>query len=358
MIAGTLEIQLLANMARLREDMQNAQRAVGDAMRSIESVVNVAKAAFVAFTGVASINAFKGMIQGSIEATASLYDMSLQTGASVASLTAFRSIAVTTDTTIQGVAGAMNKLAKGMAVANEDSKGIGQAVQALGLDFNKLKNMKPEDQMMAVAKAMDGFQDGAGKSAAAMTLFGKEGAKMLPFFKDLADASDDFKKSMTEQEIAAKKAQAAMADDYADNIAKIKESSEILKREIAHAMLPALHQASQALLDVNKEAGGLKQGIKDLSDDGSINNWTRSAIFGVTYVMDAFEGLKAVITSVGKMAAANVALMVENASMAWNVFTGLTPLSHTLNRTEASGWRTAVSSTRGGRPPYFRALLR
>lgn len=342
MIAGTLEIQLLANMARLREDMQNAQRAVGDAMRSIESVVNVAKAAFVAFTGVASINAFKGMIQGSIEATASLYDMSLQTGASVASLTAFRSIAVTTDTTIQGVAGAMNKLAKGMAVANEDSKGIGQAVQALGLDFNKLKNMKPEDQMMAVAKAMDGFQDGAGKSAAAMTLFGKEGAKMLPFFKDLADASDDFKKSMTEQEIAAKKAQAAMADDYADNIAKIKESSEILKREIAHAMLPALHQASQALLDVNKEAGGLKQGIKDLSDDGSINNWTRSAIFGVTYVMDAFEGLKAVITSVGKMAAANVALMVENASMAWNVFTGLLGKEPVINIITASMARQKV----------------
>lgn len=45
MIAGTLEIQLLADMARLRSDMDDAKRAVGGAMDSIERSVGVAKTA-------------------------------------------------------------------------------------------------------------------------------------------------------------------------------------------------------------------------------------------------------------------------------------------------------------------------
>ncbi|MCL5459882.1 hypothetical protein M3M33_14695, partial [Loigolactobacillus coryniformis] len=87
------------------------------------------------------------------------------------------------------------------------------------------------------------------------------------------------------------------------------------------AMDTSFFHASEAFIDVNKGAGGVKKGISDLSADGSITNWARAAILGVTYVMDGFEALKIVIQSVGKAVGANIAIMVENASMAWNVFT-------------------------------------
>jgi tape measure domain-containing protein len=45
MIAGSLEIQLLANMARLQKDMDGARRSVSGAMESIEKAVGAAKAA-------------------------------------------------------------------------------------------------------------------------------------------------------------------------------------------------------------------------------------------------------------------------------------------------------------------------
>lgn len=311
MIAGTLEIQLLANMARLQKDMDDAKSVVGNAMKSIETAVGYAKTALVAFAGVATFDAFKGMIKGSIEATAGLHDMAIQTGASVAALGAFRSVASTTSTSIEGIAGAMNKMAKVMAGAGEDSKGAGQAVKSLGLDFVALKGMKPEDQMLAVAKAMDGFQDGAGKSAVAMTLFGKEGAKMLPFLKDLADESDAVAAKMTEQQVAAKAAQAAMADDYGDNLIKIQKASDAWRKDLAMGMLPALYEATQAFRDVTTGVGGVKEGISKLSADGSIAEWTRSAITGVTYVMDVFEGLKAVVVSVGHFIGAAAAQLID-----------------------------------------------
>jgi tape measure domain-containing protein len=51
-IAGTLEIQLLANVARLQNDLDKATRSVGGAMGNIEKSVNTAK------------NAFRGLVGG------------------------------------------------------------------------------------------------------------------------------------------------------------------------------------------------------------------------------------------------------------------------------------------------------
>ncbi len=42
-IAGTLEIQLFANLARIRQDMDQARQIVGNAMKGVESAVNSAK---------------------------------------------------------------------------------------------------------------------------------------------------------------------------------------------------------------------------------------------------------------------------------------------------------------------------
>jgi hypothetical protein len=312
MIAGELEIRLMADIARIRRDMDDARRVVGGAMGDISRVVDVAKKAFIAFAGAASVGAFAGMIKGSIDAAGGMHDLSIQTGASVASLMAFRAVAVTSDTTIQGIGAAMNKLAKQMAVANEESKGTGQAIQAIGLDFAALKSMAPDQQMLTIAKALDHFQDGAGKSAVAMTLFGKEGAKMLPFLKDLADEADSVTASLTDQQVKAKAAQAAMADDFGDNLAKIKKASDQWKKDLAMGMLPALYEASDAFLKVTTGASSFKDGIAKLSADGTFASWTRVAIIGVTYLIDAFEGVGRIVKAVGLSIGATLAIAVQN----------------------------------------------
>jgi len=48
MIAGALEVQMFANLARLQSDMTQAKGMVGTAMSSVEQAVNAAKAAFAA----------------------------------------------------------------------------------------------------------------------------------------------------------------------------------------------------------------------------------------------------------------------------------------------------------------------
>jgi hypothetical protein len=258
-----------------------------------------------------SVAALTGVVNSSIEAAAGMHDLSIQTGASVASLMAFKSVASTSETTLDGIGAAMNKMAKGMSVANEESAGVGAAVRALGLDFAALKNEKPDQQMLDVADALDKFQDGAGKSAVAMTLFGKEGAKMLPFLADLADESEAVRAKLTDQQVQMKAAQAAMADDFSDNLTKIKKSGESWKKDVSMGMLPALYELSGAFYEVTNQAGGFKDHVTQLAQDGTFANWTRAAITGVTYLADAAEGTYRVVKAIGITLAAMWAGTIE-----------------------------------------------
>jgi hypothetical protein len=296
MIAGSLEIQLLANIARLQADMDRARQVVGGAMDRIGNSVETVKNAFKGFIAleaiqylIAFVKGVRDMFLGSIDAAAGMNDLAIQTGASAAALMAFKEIGATSDTTVESMVGAMGKLAKGMAVATEESKGLPQALKAIGIDFDALKAMSPDQQMIAIAKGFDQFADGAGKSAAAMAIYGKEGMKMLPFLADLAAESDSVTKALTAQEIASKASLAGMSDSFGDNMTKIGQSMNESRKAISFGMLPALFEMSEAFKAVMTESGGVKDLIAGLAADGTITKWARSGAIGLTYLLDGFE---------------------------------------------------------------------
>lgn len=299
MDAGTLQLKLMADISDLVSKMATAKENVSSSMNAMTGAIDFAKGALIGLIGVGSVGAFATMIKGSIDATGALKDFATQTGASEAALGEFRKMGSYTDTSIDSITGSMGKLSKNMVAGTEDSKGAGIAIKALGLDFNTIRAMKPEDQMLAIAGSMNTFADGADKSAVAQALFGKEGAKLLPFLKDLGEDAAAITTKLTDQEIALKKTQAAMADAFGDNLNTIRKNSESWKKDLAMGMTPALYEASQAFLDVSKTTSGLKGEISTLSKDGSITDWTRSSITVLTYLMDGFSGVGTVVKSVG-----------------------------------------------------------
>jgi hypothetical protein len=310
------------------------------ALQGISNLSGKLKGVLAGVVAGLSINAFTGMVDSAVEAAAGMHDLSIQTGASVASLMAFKSVASTSETTIDGIGTAMNKLAKGMAVSTEESAGMGQAIKAIGLDFGTLKSMKPDQQMLEVAKALDQFQDGAGKSAVAMTLFGKEGAKMLPFLGDLAGEAEAVTAKLTEQQVQAKAATAAMADDFSDNLTKIKKEGQSWKKDIAMGMLPALYELSTAFYDVTTGASGMKGEIGQLSQDGTFADWTRVAITGVTYLSDAVQVVARVVKGTGMVIGAALAQVMSSV-------TGVSgALSHLVHGEYSQAWDTMKGMVR------------
>lgn len=210
----------------------------------------------IASAGIASVAGFANMISSAIEAKARLRDLSLQTNISVEALASMGKVGKYSHTSLDDIAAASNKLSKALFSQNEDSKGAAQAIAALGLDFNKFKQLRPEEQMLAVAKALDTFQDGSEKSAAAMLLFGKQGAQLLPFLKELAERGLQVTKETT--------ASAEQAKKYEDNLIALKAAGEEWKKTLVNEMLPSLLEFSNKLIDGRKAYGEWFDFIADI----------------------------------------------------------------------------------------------
>lgn len=246
---GSLVIDMSANLGKLTSDMAQAKSTVNSAMKDIQAAVDQAKKAFIALTGVASVDALKGMIMGAIDGAANLNKLSIQAGITVERLSALAAVGKATSTSADTIAAASNKMSKALAAQNEDSAGAARALKALGLSFSDFQNMSPDERMVAVAKAMNGFQDGASKSAAAMLLMGKSGAEMLPFLRDLAEKGELHAKTTT--------AQAEAAHEFEKQLGLLKTQGEAWRKSLAMTILPTLNDIAEALLTVKKNTAAL-----------------------------------------------------------------------------------------------------
>lgn len=253
---GTLNIEIATNVARIKADMDTAKQTISTAMKDVEQYVGYAKTALIGLIGFGSVASFKGMIDSAIEGRARLYQLSIQTGISVEALGAMAKVGKYTGTSIDEITTATNKLSKALFVQNEDSKGAAQVIKNLGLDFNKFKELKPEERMLALAKAMDKFGDGGGKSATAMILLGKAGAEMLLFLKELAEKNELVGKVTGES--------GKQAHEYEKNLKEIAGAGEIWKRELIDGILPTLLEVTRELINGRKAYGGYWAALKDI----------------------------------------------------------------------------------------------
>lgn len=129
-----------------------------------------------------------------------------------------------------------SEMDKNLTAAGEKGKGAGRALAALGIDFNSFIKLKLEEEMLAIAKAMDNFADGNGKVAVAQALWGKEGAKNRVFMKDLATAGDIQAKMTSEQ--------AEESKNLTENWIRARSSGEAWEKVLAGGMTPALNIAA------------------------------------------------------------------------------------------------------------------
>jgi hypothetical protein len=95
---------------------------------------------------------------------------------------------------IESVSSAFGKLQKTLAGADEESRAATEALGRLGVSFADLENLSPEEQIRLVGEKLQDIEDPAKRTAAAMQIFGKSGADLLPFFANLGPAADDIER--------------------------------------------------------------------------------------------------------------------------------------------------------------------
>jgi hypothetical protein len=298
--------KIAAELGAIKKGFQDAVVPLQDLtikVGSLESNLNRAQASALSLgkgliLGAAagmSIDAIAKKINGVIESMATLKTVSEKTGSSVENLSKLSFVAKQSGSDLDSVAAALAKMSKGMAGADDETKGAGRALAFLGISAkDSAGNLKdPAEMFVEIAKKLDGYQDGAGKAAIAQALFSKAGADMLPTLKLIGEQGDIVAK-VTD-------AQATAARQYQRDLAKLEAQKNAVFKTIATALLPTMTDFAGAMLDASRNTNLANSAVKDLAKNDGITDWADAASMGLARVLDVIitipRALKAISSS-------------------------------------------------------------
>jgi lambda family phage tail tape measure protein len=268
-------------------------------------------------------------------------ELSDTTGASAEGIASLAPAAQMSGVSLQTVASAMQKVALNLAKTDDESANVARGLGAIGIELDTFKKLKPEEQMELVAKQLDGFADGAGKTAVAMQIFGKSGAELMPFFNDLAEAGGR-QITLTQQQIE-------MADEYAKMQQRLGVELKTLTMIAVAQSAPAMSALSMAFNDTLKEMLGLDTAASDLAKNDGIASFATGAarvlakvVDGAQYVIRAFESIG---TSVGALAA--MVATAFDSGMSWSQrWEAIKNINSQVNKDLADIWAKPMFSDR------------
>ncbi|MDI9234724.1 phage tail tape measure C-terminal domain-containing protein [Limnohabitans lacus] len=293
---GSLVIKLAADTAEFQADLGRSARLLdkhaSDMKASLQQVAGVARTAFAVVIGTTSVAALRDFVTQTLETSAALQGLAEQTGASATALSGFAPVATISGTAMDAIGGSLAKLSKGLAGVNDETAGATKALQFLGVRAKDASgNLRdPAEVMNDVALKLSEFEDGAGKTALAIELFGKSGASMLPFLKDLAE-NQDLNIRLTAQQIEE-------ADNASKALARMKAETGFVAQTLVTAAIPSMTVLAQELKQVLFGTDDAVGGIQRLRTDGSLTTWAQNTAYAIAVVIDALRGIGQTIKSV------------------------------------------------------------
>jgi hypothetical protein len=257
-------------IAKLRE----AEKAGESSFGTLSEMAGKFKGVLLAVTaGIATAAAAGAALIGSaIKDLGDLDDLAQKTGSSVENLSKIQKIVTVFGPDMESVSGALNKLAKGMATVDDESNKTHKALTAIGVASKDAsgKLRDPAEVLVDLAKKLQGYNDGAAKTALITDAVGKSGADLLPFLNDLAENYE----KVTGVSAEAASAAAGFQDQLGWAKLRLKEVST----SIAIDALPALTDLAGAFLDVAKRQGDLT--------DGNTGKWADELAIGIAGAVD------------------------------------------------------------------------
>lgn len=134
--------------------------------------------------GAFTAGAFVEGVKGAIDLGGHLNDLSSQTGETVDNLLIFGEVLKANGIESDALGGILNKLQKNIAGAANGSAMAAGNLQQIGLKASDLLSLKPVEQFKAIGEAIAKIQDPAKKAAAAISIFGKSGGRLMATFND------------------------------------------------------------------------------------------------------------------------------------------------------------------------------
>jgi len=207
--------------------------------RQIRGIGNMARYAVAAFVGSRLVKTFTTGFSEGVDAAAK---MSKAMGINVETYQGLGHAARLSGASIEDVGKSMMQLGKRARDASEGSKKQRDAFRELGLEIKDSSgNLKNQDVLlMEVADRFKKMPDGTTKTALAMEVFGRAGAKIIPLLNEGSKGINAMMLEARQLGIVLSKEDAKAAEEFNDQLLRSKAAFQGLRNAIAREILPYL----------------------------------------------------------------------------------------------------------------------
>jgi hypothetical protein len=178
---------LSAGLSRAGKSLRAFASGVSSVTSPFAALGSIAKSTFgqLALFSVARgvVSSLTGMASSAADGVDQLSKLSRRLGTTYSELAGLKLAGDLAGVGIDEIAKAMTKADVALIKAQSGSKAANAAFATLGLTTEQLSGMSAADRFEAIASAISALPDEAARSAAAIALFGKAGAQLLPLFE-------------------------------------------------------------------------------------------------------------------------------------------------------------------------------
>jgi len=252
--AGVVELQKLGYAAKKTQQDVSTLKTIELSRVFLSSVQTVA-------------GAFNSFVAGSASAVASVDDLSKRTGVSTQTLQAYQFAAEQSGVSVETFGKGVQKLGINLGEAQTGNKGAIKSFADLGLSVQELSRLSPEAAFEAVAAAISQLPGPAQQAAAAVSLFGKSGAELVPVFAEGAGYLSEMRAEAERLGLVLSKDQVQGLATLDDSIGKVSATFKAFQARVTAELAPSLIAAAEsaatfiAALDVQEVAKSAEAAI-------------------------------------------------------------------------------------------------
>lgn len=248
MAAGSIVIDLLLKSGSFETDTKRAEKRLNEMRKEAEAVGKVIGVAFVAAAA-----GLVYMVKSAIDSADAMGKASQAAGIAVDQFSALAYAAKLSGVESEGLSTALNILNKKIASSDQLFSDLGINVRKASGEF------KNGDEVLGeLADRFAALPIGSLKSQIALDLLGKSGAKLVPLLNLGSSGIKQLKEEAASLGIVISSETARAAEEFNDNITRLKESSSALGLAIAQKVLPVLNDLLQKTLDNARAFGTLR----------------------------------------------------------------------------------------------------
>lgn len=251
---GALRVTLGADTAEFADGFKAAEKSLS---RFNANMGKLGAAIGVAVAGAAV--ALGAAIKHTSEEIDKLGKTAQSIGVPIEELSKLKYAADLSGLSLEGLSTGVGKLAKNMSEFAGGSDEAGKSFRALGISVKDASgNLRPISEVIAdVAGKFGTMEDGAGKTALAMSLFGKSGKDLIPLLNSGSAGLREMYKEAEQLGLVITEKTFKAAEAFNDNLTRLGRVKDGFVIGITAQMLPALQALTGAWVTAAKEAGGV-----------------------------------------------------------------------------------------------------